>query len=277
MTIGVFSDASLISVKALRNYHELGLLAPALVDARTGYRAYSVAQLADAEIIRRLRHLDVPLRDIARVLASRDATTTAAVLGEHRARMAARLAETERIVDDLQQILDEPESLHPVLVHTRRQRPEPILAVRRRVAMAEVPAFFEDAFARLFSLATARRLTITGPTGGRFGDGEGMGHEEIAAEAYVPVERAETATGDIVADHLPDTDLAVALHVGPYDDMRDTYRSVGVWVAEHDRRVTGPLQELYLFGPGPGVDPATFRTEVGWPITAAPSDQGAQP
>jgi hypothetical protein len=58
-----------------------------------------------------------------------------------------------------------------------------------------------------------------------------------------------------------------------------------VWVAEHDQRVTGPLQELYLLGPGPGIDPRTFRTEVGWPISDEPRttdpstepDQGARP
>ena len=269
MTIGVFSDAALISVKTLRRYHEAGLLVPATVDPRTGYRAYSVSQLADAEIIRRLRQLDVPLQAIARVLETRDPATTAAVLGEHRARMEARLAETERIVGDLQRILDEPGSLHPVLVHTRRQLPEPILAIRRRVGMEDVPAFFGEAYPRLEAHAAARGAVLSGPAGGRFGDGEGMGGDEVAAEAFITVGAPVPGADDIVADHLPATELAVALHVGSYGDMRATYRSVGVWVAEHDRRVTGPLQELYLLGPDAGVDPRTFRTEVGWPVSPA--------
>ncbi|MCC6438908.1 MAG: MerR family DNA-binding transcriptional regulator [Acidimicrobiales bacterium] len=59
MPIGMFSRASSLSIKALRAYHEQALLVPASVDPRTGYRAYTVAQLADAAIIVRLRALDV--------------------------------------------------------------------------------------------------------------------------------------------------------------------------------------------------------------------------
>jgi DNA-binding transcriptional MerR regulator len=266
LTIGTFSDASHLSVRALRRYHESGLLVPALVDPRTGYRAYSVAQLADAEVVRRLREMDVPLADVARVLAERDRGTTEAVLRLHRARMEARLAETERIVADLQTMLDEPGTLHRVPVHTRQQEREPVLAVRRRMAMDDVPAFFGDAYPRLMALAARRGTAVSGPAGGRFGDGEGLDREDTMCEAFVTVTDEVAGDGDIVADHLPATELAVALHVGAYTHMTDTYRAIGVWVAEHDRRVTGPLQELYLLGPGTGVEPATFRTEVGWPV-----------
>lgn len=38
MPIGVFSTASLVSIKSLRRYYEQGLLAPAAIDPSTGYR-----------------------------------------------------------------------------------------------------------------------------------------------------------------------------------------------------------------------------------------------
>jgi DNA-binding transcriptional MerR regulator len=41
--IGDFSKLSLVSVKALSYYNELGLLRPARVDEFTGYRYYSQA------------------------------------------------------------------------------------------------------------------------------------------------------------------------------------------------------------------------------------------
>ena len=46
--------ASLVSVKALRSYHEQGLLIPDTIDPDTGYRSYRVSQLTDAAIIARL-------------------------------------------------------------------------------------------------------------------------------------------------------------------------------------------------------------------------------
>jgi DNA-binding transcriptional MerR regulator len=51
LRIGPFSRASSLSIKALRAYHEAGLLVPADVDPHTGCRSYSLAQLTDAPII----------------------------------------------------------------------------------------------------------------------------------------------------------------------------------------------------------------------------------
>ena len=55
VTIGDFSRASHLSVKTLRHYHEVGLLAPSEVDPGNGYRYYSERQIPQAQVIRRLR------------------------------------------------------------------------------------------------------------------------------------------------------------------------------------------------------------------------------
>jgi DNA-binding transcriptional MerR regulator len=81
MTIGEFSKRSRLSAKALRLYDELGLLPPAEVDARSGYRLYGPAQLEPARIISTLRQLGFPLADIR------------AVLGRGRQAAAVRIAE----------------------------------------------------------------------------------------------------------------------------------------------------------------------------------------
>ena len=72
MSIGRFARLSGLTVKALRHYDELGLLRPAAVDPDTGYRSYSSAQLARAEAIRLLRRLEVPLDDVATLVATDD-------------------------------------------------------------------------------------------------------------------------------------------------------------------------------------------------------------
>jgi DNA-binding transcriptional MerR regulator len=68
MTIGEFSERSHLSAKALRLYDELGLLLPAEVDARSGYRLYGPAQLEPARLISALRQLDFSLADIKEVV-----------------------------------------------------------------------------------------------------------------------------------------------------------------------------------------------------------------
>lgn len=72
MSIGMFSRASLLSIRALRSCHEAGILVPARVDPATGYRSYLPTQLPDAVGLRQLRALDLPLSDIGEILRARD-------------------------------------------------------------------------------------------------------------------------------------------------------------------------------------------------------------
>ena len=57
LKIGEFSKLSRVSVRMLRHYDEVGLLAPSEVDSMTGYRYYSERQLITAGRIAALRAL----------------------------------------------------------------------------------------------------------------------------------------------------------------------------------------------------------------------------
>jgi MerR HTH family regulatory protein len=71
LPIGRFAKATRLSVKALRHYDELGLLRPAFVDPSSGYRYYRPAQANQAEAIRVLRSVDMPLEEIAALCPTR--------------------------------------------------------------------------------------------------------------------------------------------------------------------------------------------------------------
>ena len=64
LTVGDFSRITHLSVKTLRHYHEVGLLEPATVNPGTGYRYYSAAQVPTAQVIRRLRDLEMPFAGV---------------------------------------------------------------------------------------------------------------------------------------------------------------------------------------------------------------------
>ncbi len=67
---------------------------------------------------------------------------------------------------------------------------------------------------------------------------------------------------------LPAVELAVALHHGEHDDIDVTYGELGTWVVANELAVAGPVRERYLVGPRDAADPATWRTEIGWPVFA---------
>src|SRR5437667_9973674 len=66
--IGDFSKLSLVSVKALRYYDELGLLKPAQVDEFTGYRYYTASQLTRLNRILVMKDMGLSLSQIAHLL-----------------------------------------------------------------------------------------------------------------------------------------------------------------------------------------------------------------
>jgi DNA-binding transcriptional MerR regulator len=106
MPIGRFARLTGLTVKALRHYDELGLLRPAAVDPETGYRSYSSDQAGRAAWIRTLRRLEVPLDDVATILATDDPATLKRLLGEHRRRTVNRQVELRWILQRLQPLID---------------------------------------------------------------------------------------------------------------------------------------------------------------------------
>ena len=100
LTIGDFSRMTHLSVKALRHYHDLGVLELAAVDPFTGYRSYDTSQVGSAQVIRRLRDLGMPLDSIAAVLAAPD-------LESRNREIAAQLYTSEQVVKNaLRSIFD---------------------------------------------------------------------------------------------------------------------------------------------------------------------------
>src|ERR1700685_2065975 len=94
LTVGDFSRATHLSIKTLRHYHQVGLLEPTAVNPDTGYRYYSAGQIPTAQVIRRLRDLEMPVADVKAVLAAPDAPARNALITAHLSPLEAELAQT---------------------------------------------------------------------------------------------------------------------------------------------------------------------------------------
>ena len=83
LTIGDFSRMTHLSVKALRHYHDVGLLEPAEIDRSSGYRFYVADQVPIAQVIRRFRDLGMPVDEVKSVLDAPDVRTRNQVIVAH--------------------------------------------------------------------------------------------------------------------------------------------------------------------------------------------------
>jgi DNA-binding transcriptional MerR regulator len=266
LSIGAFSRASFLSVKMLRAYHEAGILVPARVDPQSGYRAYHAGQLTDAAVIRRLRSLDLPLQKVREVVEARDPDVTRRILAEHETVMRTRLDEVTRIVAELQDGVERP-GLHTP-VHVTTQAAAHTLAVRGKVTEDNFAAFLGDAYGQLGALAERLGVTGSGPFGALFPP-EILDDQAEDVEAYLPLAAPvglPADRGGVRLSELPATTVAVAVHVGGYETMGDTYRQLGVWVAQHATPTDERVREVYEVSYQQTDDTNRFRTEIQWPI-----------
>jgi len=149
MTIGVFSERTRLSPKALRLYDQLGLIVPASTDPVNGYRLYRDDQVERARMVGLLRRLDMPLATIAGVL---DASPEDAVhvLRGYWDQVEATTAERRALVSYLQARLTGA-TMSQYEVQVRRMPERRVLSINRHLLSNETDAFFDDAFARLRS------------------------------------------------------------------------------------------------------------------------------
>ena len=260
LTIGEFATLTHLSVRTLRRYHEAGLLEPATVDPLTGYRYYSRDQIPPAQVIHRLRELDVPLAEVKAILAADDPRQRTDLIAGHLRRLEQTLDRTRTAVVALRQLL-RPDD-HELPVELRSVPRRTVAAITGEVVLAEAVGWYDGAMAELNAAYSATERT--GPAGGRYANelfAEGAGIMTV----YRPV-RDPYPSGRIEVVELPPVELAVTVHNGPHDDIDVTYGRLGAWVVEHTLAVSGPVHETYLVGPRDTEESARWRTEIGWPI-----------
>lgn len=265
LAIGEFSRLTHLSIRTLRRYHEGGLLEPELVDASSRYRYYSADQIPTAQVIHRLRELDVPLADVRRILGTPDPDQRAALVAEHLARLEAELARTRAAVSSLRRLLA-PEPA-PLQVELRAEPEVTVAAVEDEVDADDVGAWFAGAMAELDA---ALGPAASGPAGGLYDNNlfeQGHGRLLLYRPSAEPPHR-----GRVHPARLPAVELAVTTHQGDHDSADVTYGQLGSWVVANALTVAGPVRERYLVGPRDTDDSTAWRTEIGWPVFRVATD-----
>jgi DNA-binding transcriptional MerR regulator len=262
VTIGEFSTMTKLSRKALRIYHDQGLLEPAEVDPATGYRYYDVTQVEVARLIRRFRDLDMPVPDLKSYVVATDDQERHAILAAHLDRMENQLLQTSEAVAALRALIV------PVVPATRidiRQEATMMAAaITETVRLDDIVAWWNTATQELADALRAGGVVAAGPLGGLY-DHALFADEEGEATVWFPVGADMPARGRVAMAQVPGGAFAVAIHDGPDARIDDTYAALGLYVAERGIGRPGPLRERYLAGVLG--DPRPLITEVAWPIT----------
>lgn len=262
--IGEFSRIAQVSIRMLRHYDQIGLLAPADVDEQSGYRYYRADQLAEINRILALQELGFTLEVVGRLTRQEiSASEIAGMLRLERERAADEVGRLERRLSELDRRLDELTrrgDLADVDLVEKSVPPMPYLSMRRRVSS------MDDAAALISNVANLAADHAFN------GDLVAVGHGEYFDDSDIDLEVGVTtaATGPLPRGHgevlepgrLPAVDrMLSAMHRGDSDDgHRIAHAVIGAWLETHETRLAGPGREVFHGG----LDSGTV--EIQYPI-----------
>jgi len=255
-----------LTVKTLRHYHEIDLLAPAEIDPATNYRYYTRSQVKTAQVIRRFRNLEMPLDEVRNILAARDPAVRGKLIAAHLDRMERQLNEIRTAVASIQAILQsEPTA---VAVEYRTLPSVSAATIRERVHIKNVTAWMTEALDELRRTLRLQGIEPVGPAGGLWPK-ELFSDEEGLATIFIPVDTPMQPMGRIKPRVVPGAELVVMVHHGSHADLDLTYGALGIHVEERELIVEGPVREYYVVDRSSTGDESEWVTEIAWPIFRA--------
>lgn len=241
--IGIFAAMNHVTVKTLRFYEEQGLLLPALIHPETGYRYYTLSQMAVLHQITALKQAGFTLEDIARINAGADEE---AVLLKKKSELLAKVADLTRQIAELDRFLSGRKARlsAPVLIKTLPETTVAYMQTRLQSydclfdRMPQMGALMEDAGC-VCALPEYCFTSYPEP---------GYKDTDILVEICEAVTEAKKETGELHFRTLPAIQAACIFHRGSYRTFPESYEAVLRYIEENGYEIDGEIRESYIDG-----------------------------
>lgn len=259
--IGMFAAMNHVTVKALRFYEEQGLLIPALIHQDTGYRYYTLSQMAALHQITALKQAGFTLEEIARINAGADEE---ALLLKKKAELLAKISELTRqtaVVDGY--LSKRKNSLSsPVLVKTIPETT--VAAMKIRIEsydclfdrMPEMGALME----KVGCECAIPEYCFTNYLEPGYKD------EDVLVEICESVVAAKEETGGLYFRTLPEIQAACIFHKGSYRSLAQSYETVLKYIEENGYEIAGEIRESYIDGVWNQEEESRWLSEIQVPV-----------
>ncbi|MGD9739281.1 MAG: GyrI-like domain-containing protein [Bauldia sp.] len=142
----------------------------------------------------------------------------------------------------------------------------PMLYVTRTTPMAPeaIAAAMQDAFTSIGTFVGQNAVEVTGPPIAVYRD---YGAETVTMDVGFPVTKASLgkAGNGVRSGTTPGGKALMAVHVGPYDRLRETYAAIGDELNRRGITMPATSWERYVGDPA-ATPPEELRTEIYLPL-----------
>ena len=242
--IGQFSKLTLLSVKTLRHYDEIGLLKPSRIDSESNYRYYSDDQIEKADIIEKLKRFEFPLNEITEIINSySDDSDIQKHLKQRADNIKLSLKKYKQMNEDIETAirLHEEDTMNIEENITIKTVVDlPIIHIRYKGKYSDIGKYF----GKLFRVAGRH---IAGKPFALYYD---EGYEEIAdIDACIPVKKEINREG-IGYRVLSGGKAHSLIHLGPYETLTSSYKKMIDYLQAHNIKPRQLSREIYIKSPG---------------------------
>lgn len=259
--IGMFAAMNHVTVKALRFYEEQGLLLPALISPETGYRYYTLSQMAVLHQITALKQAGFTLEEIARI---RSVVDEEAVLTKKKTELLSRIAELTHQLAVVDGYLSPRKARlsAPVLIKTLPETTVAYMRVRLESydglfeRMPEMGALMEQAGCE----CALPEYCFTGYPESGYRDAD------ILVDICEAVVEAREEARGLRFKTLPGVQAACVFHRGSYRTFAESYETVLRYIEENGYEIAGEIRESYIDGVWNRDDESQWLSEIQVPV-----------
>ena len=259
--IGMFAAMNHVTVKTLRFYEEQGLLMPALIHPDTGYRYYTLSQMAVLHQITALKLAGFKLEEIANINSGADEI---AVLLKKKVELLEKIADITRQIAVVDGYLAKKKTglSSPVLIKTIPETTVAFMRIRLESydclfdRMPEMGALMEKAGCEC---ALPEYCFTAYPESG-YKDGD------IPVEICESVVEAKKEIGDLKFKTMPEIQAACVFHKGSYRTFSESYETVLRYIEENGYEIAGEIRESYIDGVWNKDDESRWLSEIQVPV-----------
>ncbi len=263
LSIGEFSRICQVSVKTLHHYDRIGLLKPIRVDAFTGYRSYSRAQMEQMLYIQRLKRYGFSLGEIQEILSCSDERILFSKLLQQKEKLIQKKKEAEQTISELSAHLHDFERTGNIMGYQKNYKIQlteaparNVLACRQKMGVNDFGRYYSTLYERV----PKEKVTPSGLTGAIYHDEE-FNPECSDIELIVGIREKEKAE-KVMESAL----CAMTVHKGPYSSLADAYGALVSWIKENDYIENGAPYDIYVKTQFDSLAPEDWETEIYFPV-----------
>lgn len=259
LTIGEFSTATQLTLKALRLYHEDGILVPEQIDAQTGYRYYGDASFEKAQAVKLLRELGFSLKEMKEIFSSyREDEDLEVFFLRKLKEVDQELARYQAVKQRIRYFLaneKESDMKENFIITEKSISDTTMCGIRFQGSYPDIGKYYGELFIKAGRFFTGAPFAL-------YYDGE---YKDAAAdiEAAIEVKKAVSIDG-ISCRVLSGGKVVSIVYKGAYENIGDAYKRLFEYLKLKGYTAKVPSREIYLKGPGMIFprNPKKFITEI---------------